>query len=325
VTLEKLKNEDFSLLSATERKVKEEEMSRLQAAKLANTYVASLTDAAHEEEDKFNRIAETPLPAIPPHNQPPVGQYDDDDEDDADAAAAAATGGRSSSSSRKARNVIMPPTSAPPATSKAGMETRQEKEQRERDSFEYKQWGQPILDTLKSLQNESKSNISSSRSRYVYSSDKAYISHLKELHVKPADVAKVTENRITHVWIHPAEQKLLVCAGDKSGFLGVWDVDSGDSKQGEDEEEEEEEEEKKDKRKKQRRSSAAAAASASTNIPTPSTDLHPIYMYGNRYKSSSGVGGVFKYRPHVSAICRIYSAAEVRSNIHTVSYDGTGM
>jgi WD40 repeat protein len=37
-------------------------------------------------------------------------------------------------------------------------------------------------------------------------------------------VAKITENRITSVAIHPNSDKIIVFAGDKSGYFGIWDV-----------------------------------------------------------------------------------------------------
>eukprot|EP01035_Chromulina_nebulosa_P017693 gene17693-23283_t len=42
------------------------------------------------------------------------------------------------------------------------------------------------------------------------------------------DIAKVTEARVTSVFCHPSSNKLIVAAGDKAGFLGLWDVDKTD-------------------------------------------------------------------------------------------------
>eukprot|EP00934_Nitzschia_sp_Nitz4_P006647 Nitzschia sp. Nitz4//scaffold65_size103378//75241//77143//NITZ4_004477-RA/size103378-augustus-gene-0.88-mRNA-1//-1//CDS//3329556273//6637//frame0 len=39
-------------------------------------------------------------------------------------------------------------------------------------------------------------------------------------------VAKVTPDRIYSVAAHPSPHKLLACAGDKNGYVGIWDVDS---------------------------------------------------------------------------------------------------
>ncbi|KAG7368653.1 WD repeat-containing protein [Nitzschia inconspicua] len=39
-------------------------------------------------------------------------------------------------------------------------------------------------------------------------------------------VAKVTPDRIYYVTTHPSESKLVCCAGDKQGYVGLWDVDT---------------------------------------------------------------------------------------------------
>jgi hypothetical protein len=39
-------------------------------------------------------------------------------------------------------------------------------------------------------------------------------------------VAKVVPDRIYGIAAHPSEQQLIVCAGDKSGYVGFWNVDS---------------------------------------------------------------------------------------------------
>jgi hypothetical protein len=39
-------------------------------------------------------------------------------------------------------------------------------------------------------------------------------------------VAKVTPDRIYSVGAHPSEDKLIACAGDKLGYIGLWDVDA---------------------------------------------------------------------------------------------------
>ena len=45
-----------------------------------------------------------------------------------------------------------------------------------------------------------------------------------KMKITPQQVAKVTKERIYSVAIHPSREKVLVCAGDKSGSLGMWDV-----------------------------------------------------------------------------------------------------
>jgi hypothetical protein len=47
-------------------------------------------------------------------------------------------------------------------------------------------------------------------------------------------VAKVTPDRIYSVAAHPSESKLIVGAGDKQGYMGLWDVDVGSSSLGKD-------------------------------------------------------------------------------------------
>jgi hypothetical protein len=42
-------------------------------------------------------------------------------------------------------------------------------------------------------------------------------------------VAKVTPDRIYSVACHPSESKLICCAGDKKGYVGLWDVDGSTS------------------------------------------------------------------------------------------------
>jgi WD40 repeat protein len=39
-------------------------------------------------------------------------------------------------------------------------------------------------------------------------------------------VAKVTPDRIYSVTCHPSESKMIACAGDKLGYVGLWDVDA---------------------------------------------------------------------------------------------------
>lgn len=70
---------------------------------------------------------------------------------------------------------------------------------------------------------------SSSRKRPVSSglsaSTSEYIGRLNRLKLVENDIAKLTEARITSIYCHPRADKVLVAAGDKAGFLGLWDVD----------------------------------------------------------------------------------------------------
>eukprot|EP00980_Cylindrotheca_fusiformis_P006651 scaffold1390_cov138-Cylindrotheca_fusiformis.AAC.54 len=42
-------------------------------------------------------------------------------------------------------------------------------------------------------------------------------------------VAKVTPDRIYSVSTHPSETRMIACAGDKQGYVGMWDVDASPS------------------------------------------------------------------------------------------------
>jgi len=77
-------------------------------------------------------------------------------------------------------------------------------------------------------------------------------------------VAKVTPDRIYSVCAHPSESKLICCAGDKQGYIGLWDVDG------------------------------SIATSASTNKPSSEENEK------RRNKSSNGVS---LFRVHSRPIC----------------------
>lgn len=70
------------------------------------------------------------------------------------------------------------------------------------------------------------------KSEFIVKSSVEYAKALSRLSVAEDEVAKVTESRITSVWIHPATDKLLIGAGDKGGNLGIWDVRSTQSGNG---------------------------------------------------------------------------------------------
>ncbi len=146
-----------------------------------------------------------------------------------------------------------------------------------RYSEEYQNWGLPLIEALQEVASPVGSATAS------ISEDRLENMRTKAFTVTENDVAKVTENRITSVYIHPSEEKLIVAAGDKQGYFGLWDVDADTSM------------------------SSTAISGA----------------YGDKYASACGVDGIYKYRPHVSSICHIYSHAHTPSFIHTVSYDGT--
>jgi WD40 repeat protein len=45
-----------------------------------------------------------------------------------------------------------------------------------------------------------------------------------KLKLDESDVQKMTPQRITSVALHPSEQKIIAVAGDKNGYIGIWDV-----------------------------------------------------------------------------------------------------
>ncbi|KAG1651017.1 WD repeat-containing protein 76 [Nymphon striatum] len=54
----------------------------------------------------------------------------------------------------------------------------------------------------------------------------------ESLQLQEKNVAKVVPNRIFSVEIHPSINKLLVFAGDRKGYLGIWDVHAHNSQDG---------------------------------------------------------------------------------------------
>ena len=120
--------------------------------------------------------------------------------------------------------------------------------------------GKPKLAAMK--KQNSKTNM---KLEYSATSLGEYTKSLSRLSVAEDEVAKVTESRITSVWIHPATDKLLVGAGDKGGNLGIWDVRS----------------------------------------------------------TTTGNGGVFKFKPHVAGITKLHAYTNEPSKLYSVSADGT--
>ena len=87
--------------------------------------------------------------------------------------------------------------------------------------------GIPLLKMLKSI--NLKDNYTKNLAPKIEkSSDKwhgDYSKRLKALVVKEEGVAKIVENRLTAVMVHPCTTKTIVAGGDKSGNFGIWDVD----------------------------------------------------------------------------------------------------
>jgi WD repeat-containing protein 76 len=111
-----------------------------------------------------------------------------------------------------------------------------------------------------------------------------YISRLNRLKLAENDMAKLTEARITSVYCHPRADKILVAAGDKAGYIGLWDVDG--------------------------KSPPCLPNLADTNT-TASIDVDSTH------------GGVYRYRPHVETVIKLHSMEADPSSLISVSYDGT--
>ena len=47
---------------------------------------------------------------------------------------------------------------------------------------------------------------------------------LESLVVRDEHAVKVVPERIYSVAVHPSSEKILACAGDKKGYVGLWDV-----------------------------------------------------------------------------------------------------
>ncbi|GFT57367.1 WD repeat-containing protein 76 [Nephila pilipes] len=53
-----------------------------------------------------------------------------------------------------------------------------------------------------------------------------YVSHFKNMKIDETKIAKVVNNRITTMDIHPVKEKIIVCVGNNYGDVGIWDVNS---------------------------------------------------------------------------------------------------
>ncbi len=52
----------------------------------------------------------------------------------------------------------------------------------------------------------------------------SFVASTKNMKLTEQRVAKVVPHRIFSVAVHPTESRVLACAGDKWGRLGIWDV-----------------------------------------------------------------------------------------------------
>lgn len=74
--------------------------------------------------------------------------------------------------------------------------------------------GRDIILSLKEVQKKTTKSPSKSK-------DDTYNKKVSNLSVKEHDFAKVAEARITSIWAHPSQDKLIVAAGDKTGCIGI--------------------------------------------------------------------------------------------------------
>ena len=58
----------------------------------------------------------------------------------------------------------------------------------------------------------------------------AFAEAAQQLALAPERVAKVTKDRVFSLAVHPTPEKVVACAGDKWGGVGVWDVVGGSRK-----------------------------------------------------------------------------------------------
>ncbi|XP_028415093.1 WD repeat-containing protein 76-like isoform X2 [Dendronephthya gigantea] len=83
---------------------------------------------------------------------------------------------------------------------------------------------QAFLSALDNLNKETK--VTCSILSEETSCFKSYKERISKLQVHPENVHKVVPNRITTMAIHPSCEKTVVCAGDKWGNVGFWDVEA---------------------------------------------------------------------------------------------------
>ena len=80
------------------------------------------------------------------------------------------------------------------------------------------------------VQLESNPRIASPKSVIRNNWEKEVIEMIDDLSIDNEEwVAKVTPDRIYSVCTHPSESKLICGAGDKQGYIGLWDVDAPSS------------------------------------------------------------------------------------------------
>ena len=87
-----------------------------------------------------------------------------------------------------------------------------------------------LNDILKVLTKSSQPRATSAKADQQYlfkdSETKQYKEQIQNLKLAETDVAKVTNSRITSIFVHPSVEKDVVFAGDKEGIFGIWDVNN---------------------------------------------------------------------------------------------------
>jgi WD40 repeat protein len=84
-----------------------------------------------------------------------------------------------------------------------------------------KSWYRPMLNSFSLSQ-----SLYSSQSHQLTSGvTVAYTKKMNKLKLAEEDLAKLTDHRITSIWLHNSTDKIIAAAGDKVGNLGIWDVD----------------------------------------------------------------------------------------------------
>lgn len=92
-------------------------------------------------------------------------------------------------------------------------------------------YGEPLLASLRAISSDSCYGMpgGGTKTAVALKSFDQYIADLSKLSIQEDRVAKVVQSRITGMLVHPTVEKVIVVAGDKNGFIGIWDVDSGES------------------------------------------------------------------------------------------------
>jgi WD40 repeat protein len=197
--LSKLKEEGASVEVIA---AKQAELDEMKAKRTIGDYTTLYVDNTNQQDDEWNRLTEEPIPF--------VNFYNKNGDVDLDVA--------SKGIKEVAQALLQPTTSVQAQQSPQGKSSAQQsvavrktpiRSANNKNSDDcFKGVQEPVADS------------------YAHAlSDESYVAMLDDLTISNEEVMKLTENRITSVFIHPTTHKTLVFAGDKRGFLGVWDVE----------------------------------------------------------------------------------------------------